>query len=66
MAQIIQREWKSGGPTGKRVRYVAFGYTLTVNGKHERKLSSDWLCEADAMKALTERQEEIRAGRTDR
>lgn len=26
MAQIIQREWKSGGPTGKRVRHVAFGY----------------------------------------
>jgi hypothetical protein len=66
MAQIIQREWKSGGPTGRRVRQVAFGYTLTVNGKRERKFSSDWLCEADALKTLTERQEEIRACRTDR
>jgi hypothetical protein len=40
MAKIIRREWTSTGPIGKRVRHVSFGYTLTVNGKRERKFSS--------------------------
>jgi len=40
MAKIIQREWTSTGPLGKRVRHVAFGYRLTTNGKRERKFSS--------------------------
>ena len=66
MAKIIRREWTSDGPTGRRVRHVAFGYTLTVNGKRERKVLSDWTCEEDALKALSERQEHIRVGRTDR
>lgn len=66
MAKIIQREWTSTGPLEKRVRYVAFGYTLAVNGKRERKVSSAWTTKEDALKALSERQQAIRAGRVDR
>src|ERR1043166_4625972 len=66
MAKIIRREWTSDGPTGRRVRHVAFGYTLTVNGKRERKFSSAWTSEEDALKALSERQQGIRGGQTDR
>ena len=66
MAKIIRREWKSDGPLGKRVRHVSFGYTLTVNGKRERKFSSAWIFKEDALKALSERQQQIRAGHVDR
>jgi integrase len=66
MAKIIRREWTSDGPTGRRVRHVAFGYTLTVNGKRERKFSSSWTSEEDALKELSERQQQIRTGESDR
>lgn len=66
MAKIFGREWTRKGPLGKRVKHVAFGYTLYVNGKRERKVSSDWTCEQDALKALSERQQQIRAEETDR
>jgi len=66
MAKIIQREWPSNGPQGKRVRHVAFGYTLAINGQRERKFSSAWTSEEDALKALSERQQQIRGGQTDR
>jgi integrase len=66
MAKIIRREWTSTGPIGKRVRHVSFGYTLTVNGKRERKFASAWKSEEDALKALSERQQQIRAGQADR
>lgn len=66
MAKIIRREWTSKGPMKKTVKHTAFGYTLTVNGQRERKMSSAWTSEADALKALSERQQQIRAGQTDR
>lgn len=66
MAKIIRREWTSKGPVGKRVRHVAFGYTLAINGQRERKSSSAWTSEEDALKALSARQQQIRAGQTDR
>jgi integrase len=66
MAKIIRREWTSKGPLGKRVRHVAFGYTLAVNGQRERKSSSAWISEEDALKALSARQQQIRGGQTDR
>jgi hypothetical protein len=62
MAKIIRREWTSKGPLGKRVRHTAFGYTLTVNGQRERKVSSAWTTEEDALRALSERQQQIRGG----
>jgi integrase len=37
-------------------------YTLMVNGRQERKASSAWLTEADALEALAERQREVGAG----
>ncbi|MEO8046924.1 MAG: site-specific integrase [Nitrospirota bacterium] len=64
MAKIIRREWTTKGPLGKRVRHVAFGYTLAINGKRERKVSSSWTSEGDAMKALSDRQQGVRAGQT--
>ena len=66
MAKIMRREWTGKGPLGKRVRHVAFGYTLMVNGKRERKFSSEWTSEELALKALSERQQQVRAGQTDR
>jgi hypothetical protein len=39
MAKIVRRTWTSQGPAGKKVRHVAYGYTLMVDGKRERKHS---------------------------
>ena len=66
MAKIIRRVWTSDEPLGKRVRHTAFGYTLTVNGKRERKVSSGWSSEENAMKALSDRQQQIQSGQTGR
>lgn len=66
MAKIFRREWASKGPLGKRVRHVMYGYDLMVNGKRERKSSSAWTTEEAALKALSERQDRVRAGQTDR
>jgi uncharacterized protein (TIGR02391 family) len=66
MAKIIRRTWTTQGPTGNRVRHVAYGYTLMVNGTQERKSSSAWLTEAEALEALAARQKEIGAGLTER
>lgn len=66
MAKIIRREWISKGPLGKRARHVAFGYTLAINGQRERKSSSAWTSEEDALKALNARQQLILGGQTDR
>jgi integrase len=62
MAKIIRRVWTTQGPTGRKVRHVAYGYTLMVNGKQERKVSSAWGTEADALEALAARQKEVGAG----
>ena len=66
MAKIVRRDWTSRGTLGKRVRHTAFGYMLTVNGQRERKFSSAWTSEEPALAALSERQQQIRAGQTDR
>ncbi len=54
MAKVTQPIWTSRGPTGKRVRHTAWGYTLRANGKEERKFSSAGLTEADAPTASEE------------
>jgi integrase len=51
MAQIIQRVWRSGP---RKVKRVAYGYTLMVNGRQERKYDGAWDREA-AEKALAAR-----------
>src|SRR5882672_1318407 len=64
MAKIIKRTWMSQGPTGRKVRHVAYGYTLMLpDGTRERKASSEWATEDDALRALVARQEEVAAGR---
>ena len=66
MAKIIRRVWKSRGPLGDRVKHVAYGYTLMVQGKQERKVSSAWMTESDALEALAQRQREVGAGQFER
>ena len=66
MAKIFCRTWTSKGPLGKRVRHTGYGFTLMVNGKRERKMSSAWLSENDAMAALSARLEQVRNGRVDK
>jgi len=39
MATIIKRTWLSKGPTGHKVKRVAYGYTLQVDGKVNRELA---------------------------
>jgi integrase len=64
MAKIIKRTWTRQGPTGRRVRHVGFGYTLMLpDGTRERRVSSDWATEDDAIRALAARQTAIAAGR---
>ncbi len=57
-------EWTSAAPMGKLVRHVAFGYTLAVNGKRERKFSSPDLSRGCAEGA--ERTVTADSSRTDR
>jgi integrase len=66
MAKIIRRTWTSRGPLGRPVKHVAYGYTLMVHGKQERKASSDWLTETEAFEALAQRQREVGAGQLER
>jgi integrase len=66
MAKIIRRAWRSPGPLGRKVKHVAYGYQLMVNGTRERKVSSDWLTEQDAMTALSERLKAVDAGQLTR
>ncbi len=54
MAGVVKRIWKSPGPAGRPVRKVAWGYTLQVNGKQERKFSAAW-SKQDAQEALAKR-----------
>ena len=43
MAAVVKRTWWSRGPTGRRVRRIAWGYTLQVNGQQERRyLVHEW------------------------
>ena len=66
MAKILRRVWTSKGPLGKRLRHVAFGYTISINSKRERKFSSGWTTKEEALEALSARQKQIRDGQTNR
>jgi hypothetical protein len=54
MARIGRRVWKSRGVGGRRVKKVAWGFSLVVNGKQEKSYREDWSKE-DAEKALAAR-----------
>src|SRR5215472_17548377 len=60
MATVQKRTWLSRATTGHKVRKVAWGYTLQVDGKQERKYSADWNRE-DAQTALDARRLELAA-----
>jgi integrase len=60
--KVITREWTSRGPTGRKVRHVAYGYDVTINGKRERKFSSEWTSEAQALEELVKRLKNAEAG----
>jgi hypothetical protein len=67
MAKVIRRVWTGRGPTGRRVKHVAWGYQIAFIGadgkRHrERRVSREWLSEPDALAALVARQSEIEAG----
>jgi integrase len=52
--KLIKRIWKSRGLTGHQIKKVAWGYTLQVNGKQERRVCKEWTKE-QARDALAER-----------
>jgi integrase len=53
MARVIRREWLAPGPTGRRGKHVAFGYTAYINGKRVRKYDASWSRQdAQALAAL--------------
>lgn len=54
MAKVIKRVWKSTGPTGHKIRRVAWGYRIVVNGRSEKVTRADWTKEA-AQDALATR-----------
>jgi integrase len=53
MAKVIKRVWKSTGPSGHRVKRVAWGYRIVVDGKPEKVTRAEWTREAaqDALDA---------------
>jgi integrase len=57
MAQVVQRTWRSGP---RKVKRTAWGYTLQIDGKQERKYDAAWT-EDDARAALVTRQEALKA-----
>ena len=52
MAKVFQRVWRSGP---RKVKRAAWGYTVQIDGKQERRFSEEWTKE-DAEKALASRQ----------
>jgi len=60
MAAVVKRTWCSRGPTGHKVRKVAWGYTLQVNGQQERRYGAAW-SRRDAEEALARRLLELLA-----
>ncbi len=54
MPSVVRRTWAGRGPTGRRVRRSAWGYSIVVGGEQERRYSAAW-SEEDAQKALAAR-----------
>jgi hypothetical protein len=49
--KITRRTWTGRGPTGRKIKKVAFGFTVTEGGRRIRKYDAGWSRE-DAEKAL--------------
>jgi hypothetical protein len=52
---ITRRTWTGRGPTGRKVRKLAYGFTVTENGQRVRQYDAGWSKE-DAEKALAAHQ----------
>ena len=46
--KITTHMWTTKNALGKRIKHVAYGYTMMVNGQRERKWSDEWTSK-DAM-----------------
>jgi integrase len=55
MARVTRRTWIGRGPTGRKVKHVAYGFTITEGGNRVRKYDARWTRE-DAEKALAAHQ----------
>jgi len=53
--RITTHVWTTKNALGKRIRHTAFGYTMMVNGKRERKWCGRWTSKEDVIKAVRER-----------
>jgi hypothetical protein len=42
MARIIKPTWTNRGPSGHKVKHVAYGFTVQLDGKRERRMSAAW------------------------
>jgi integrase len=49
--RVRRRMWTRRGPTGHQVKVVSWGFTVQVNGKQQKRFSSEWTKEA-AQEAL--------------
>ncbi len=52
--RVIKRVWKSRGPLGRKVKHVAWGYSVWLDGKRDRRYDSAWT-QDDAEQALAAR-----------
>ena len=52
--RVIKRVWKSRGPLGRKVKHVAWGYSVWVDSKRDRRYDSAWTKD-DAEQALAAR-----------
>src|SRR5262245_3799909 len=64
--KITTNTWTTKNALGKRIKHIAYGYTMTVNGKRERKWSAEWTSKDDVIKAVNERNQQIQAGQIER
>jgi integrase len=64
--KITENVWTTKNALGKRIKHVAYGYTMMVNGKRERKWCKEWTSKEDVITAVHERQQQMQAGQVER
>jgi hypothetical protein len=43
VGKVIRRVWSRRGPTGRKVRVVAHGFTVQIDGKHVKRCDAAWM-----------------------
>src|SRR5262250_2675050 len=64
--RITTHQWTTKNTLGKRIKRIAYGYTMMVNGKRERKWCGEWTTKDDVINAVHERQQQVQAGHFER